>query len=150
MSLRDPTTKQTGHFRPTRRAACFLAPLGGAAPRSTICVRYAIVAAYLMKAKNHAIATQPLLGQAPNAFDIPRSILGPPERTLSEHPPRLSAPRQLSNGVVKNAYKALGARKPNIYPRNPRNPRSYLRSAHLPTNHGDLDSIPNLTTWKPR
>ena len=45
MSLRDPTTKQTGHFRPTRRAACFLAPLRGAAPRSTIRVRYAIVAA---------------------------------------------------------------------------------------------------------
>ena len=44
MSLRDPTTKQTGHFRPTRRAACFLAPLCGAAPRSTIRVRYAIVA----------------------------------------------------------------------------------------------------------
>ena len=45
MSLRDPTTKQTGQFRPTRRAACFLAPLCGAAPRSTIRVRYAIVAA---------------------------------------------------------------------------------------------------------
>ena len=45
MSQRDATTKQTGHFRPTRRAACFLAPLCGAAPRSTIHVRYAIVAA---------------------------------------------------------------------------------------------------------
>ena len=34
MSLRDPTTKQAGHFRPTR----------GAALRSTIRARYAIVA----------------------------------------------------------------------------------------------------------
>ncbi len=39
MCLRDPTTKQAGHFRPTRRAVCFF----GAAPRSTIRVRYAIL-----------------------------------------------------------------------------------------------------------
>ena len=70
MSLRDPTTKQTGHFRPTRRAACFLAPLCGRGsseyhPRQ---VRHR--RRFLMTAKNHAVATRRLLGQAPRSQEM--------------------------------------------------------------------------------
>ena len=93
MSLRDPTTKQAGHFRPTRRAACFLASPRGAAepsvsgtPSSPFLVEHRMVnpvvdpvlptnhrlittvlydATMSRPAKNHVVATRPLLGQAP-------------------------------------------------------------------------------------
>ena len=78
-----------------------------------------------------------------HAFDIPQSIPAPPERTVSEHSPRLSAPQQLSNSVIKNAYENLEARKPNIYPRDPRNPRFFYGMSHLAAKENEFNSIPN-------
>ena len=65
MSLRDPTTKQAGHFRPTPRGGVLFGPplRRGSSAYHPCQVRHR--RHYLMGAKNHAVATRRLLGQAP-------------------------------------------------------------------------------------
>ena len=66
MSLRDPTTKQTGHFRPTPQGGVLFGPplRRGSSEYHRVEVRHR--RRYLMGAKNHAVATRRLLGQAPS------------------------------------------------------------------------------------
>ncbi len=66
-SQRDPTTKQAGHFRPTPRGGVpFGPPLRrGSSMYPLHQVRHR--RRCLMGAKNHAVATRPLLGQAPTS-----------------------------------------------------------------------------------
>ncbi len=65
MSLRDPTTKQAGHFRPTPQGGVLFGPRlrRGSSEYHPCQVRHR--RRYLMGAKNHAVATRRLLGQAP-------------------------------------------------------------------------------------
>ncbi len=75
MSLRDPTTKQTGHFRPTPRGGVLFGPplRRGSSEYHPCQVRHR--RRCLTGAKNHAVATRRLLGQAPSPTpgDTPKS-----------------------------------------------------------------------------
>ncbi len=70
MSLRDPTTKQTGHFRPTPQGGVLFGPplRRGSSEYHRVEVRHR--RRYLMGAKNHAVATRRLLGQAPRQMEL--------------------------------------------------------------------------------
>ena len=76
MSLRDPTTKQTGHFRPTPRGGVLFGPpqRRGSSEYHLCQVRHR--RRFLTVAKNHAVATRRLLGQAPGGFlQIGKSVV---------------------------------------------------------------------------
>ncbi len=68
MNHRDPTIKQAGHFRPTPRGGVpFGPPLRRGSSVYPLCqVRHR--RRCLMGAKNHAVATRRLLGQAPKGL----------------------------------------------------------------------------------
>ena len=74
MSLRDPTTKQTGHFRPTPRGGVLFGPppRRGSSEYHLCQVRHR--RRFLTGAKNHAVATRRLLGQAPGQFCFAEAI----------------------------------------------------------------------------
>ena len=75
MSLRDPTTKQPGHFRPTPRGGVLFGPplRRGSSEYHRVEVRHR--RRYLMGAKNHAVATRRLLGQAPRLACIGHRVI---------------------------------------------------------------------------
>ena len=68
MSRRDPTTKQTGHFRLTPQGGVLFGPplRRGSSEYHPCQVRHR--RRFLMVAKNHAVATRRVLGQAPSGM----------------------------------------------------------------------------------
>ena len=74
MSLRDPTTKQAGHFRPTPQGGELFGPplRRGSSEYHLVEVRHR--RRYLTGAKNHAVATRRLLGQTPSVFFPHRGV----------------------------------------------------------------------------
>ncbi len=104
MSLRDSTTKQTGHFRPTRRAACFLAPFCGVAVPSVsgtpsrLLVEHRMVIRWLIQCR------KPTTGLSPRC-SVTRCFAKRPKITPSQSRPLLGqAPWMLRRRTLSQNF----------------------------------------------